>query len=188
MRTLVRALAATLAASVLALAPAGNATADDTPERDTAAWNENTWNATTGGNAPAAGNTPVAGNPQLVRAADRIMALPVERFMEVERKPPFNWTTDGCSVPGGMAPYMKLFTPACTLHDFGYRNYGSRAGTLSLDPTPARRKAVDDRFLEEMRRTCDRKRPTPLRRAACYGAAHTYYDAVRIGGGRAFYA
>ncbi|MDI3407369.1 phospholipase A2 [Streptomyces cavernicola] len=162
MRTLARAAATALAATALTLAPATTATATAT--------------------------STAAGNPQLVRAADRIMALPVERFMTVERTPPFNWTTDGCSVPGGQAPYMKLFTPACTLHDFGYRNYGSRAGTLALDPTPARRAAVDRRFLEEMRRICDQKRPDLLRHTACYGAAHTYYDAVRLGGDRAFYA
>ncbi|MDQ8704768.1 phospholipase A2 [Streptomyces sp. LHD-70] len=163
MRTLARAAAAALTTALLTLAP--------------------TATAATATTAPVP-----APNPQLVQAADRIMALPVERFMTVERTPPFNWTTDGCSVPGGMAPYMKLFTPACTLHDFGYRNYGSRAGTLALDPTPARKATIDLRFLEEMQRTCDQERPGPIRHTACYGAAHTFYDAVRIGGDRSFYA
>ncbi|MDI3418030.1 phospholipase A2 [Streptomyces luteolus] len=168
MRTLARAAAAALTTALLTLAPTATAATAPTP-------------------APTPAPAP-APNPQLVQAADRIMALPVERFMTVERTPPFNWTTDGCSVPGGMAPYMRLFTPACTQHDFGYRNYGSRAGTLALDPTPARKAAIDQRFREEMRRICDQERPGPIRHTACYGAAHTFYDAVRIGGDRAFYA
>ncbi|GAA2067286.1 hypothetical protein GCM10009801_14510 [Streptomyces albiaxialis] len=135
-----------------------------------------------------AGVATAESSPELVRKADRIMALPAEEFATTEHTPPFDWTTDGCSVPGGMAPYMKLFTPACALHDFGYRNYGSHARGLSLDPTPGRKKAIDTRFLEEMQRTCDKKRPDPIRHTACYGAAQTYYDAVRLGGDSSFYA
>ncbi|MGW0735569.1 phospholipase A2 [Streptomyces sp. NPDC002851] len=128
------------------------------------------------------------GNPHLIQGADRIMALPAEEFAAAEHTPPFNWTSDGCSVPGGMAPYMKLFTPACAQHDFGYRNYGTHAdSSLGLDPTPRRKKAIDDRFLEEIRRICDKERPGPIRHTACYGAAHAFYDAVRIGGAPAFY-
>ncbi|MDI3388244.1 phospholipase A2 [Streptomyces sp. B-S-A8] len=167
MRTLARAAALPAAVTVALLTLAPNATAT-------------TASVTSATTAPA--------SPALVRAADRIMALPVERFVTVEHVAPFDWSTDGCSVPGEAVPYKKLFTPACTQHDFGYRNYGSRAGTLALDPTPARKAAIDARFLEEMRRICDRERPGPIRHTACYGAARTYYDAVRIAGDPAFYA
>ncbi|MGW7081445.1 phospholipase A2 [Streptomyces sp. NPDC054871] len=128
------------------------------------------------------------GNPELLPAADQILALPVEEFEQTQQVAPYDWSNDGCSVPGGMAPYMKLFTPACKLHDFGYRNYGTRNQHLSLDPTGPRKQQVDERFLAEMRRLCDKHRPGLIRNKACHGAAHAFYDAVRIGGHKAFYA
>lgn len=73
-------------------------------------------------------------NPELIQGADRIMALPVEEFVTTEHTPPYNWTTDGCSVPGGMAPYAKLFTPACELHDFGYRELRQPRGHARSGP------------------------------------------------------
>lgn len=81
---------------------------------------------------PAAVAAPA--DPALREKADRIMNLTYRQFASTPHIPPFNWTTDGCSVPGGSLPYRKVFRPACVQHDFGYRNYGARH-ELKLDPT-----------------------------------------------------
>lgn len=98
------------------------------------------------------------------------------------REAPFDWNTDGCT--GTPWPWSKVFRAACVMHDFGYRNYGRQGTTrLQLDPTDNRRKWIDDRLLQEMKRICnDGRLGIP-----CKTAAVTIHRAVRIGGGRYFF-
>ncbi|MDQ0988910.1 phospholipase A2 [Streptomyces sp. V3I7] len=127
-----------------------------------------------------------ATEPTVREQADVLMNLPYEQFNAAAHVPPFNWTTDGCSVPTGFAPYSRVFQPACVQHDFGYRNYGAR-WELKLDPTRSAKEWIDGRFRTEMHRVCDNTYTLPLTHAGCDNAAEAYYAAVRIGGDRAFF-
>lgn len=120
----------------------------------------------------------------LKRRADRIMRLSYKKFAKAERVKPFNWRADGCSVPMEDFPYRKKFKRACDQHDFGYRNYGGRS-RLKLSPTKATRQKIDDRFLDEMTRTCT-DAYKGRSRAKCRFVAANYYLAVRAVGGKAF--
>ncbi|MDJ1132469.1 phospholipase A2 [Streptomyces iconiensis] len=121
----------------------------------------------------------VAGAPggSVRQQADRIMSLSYGEFAETPRIAPFNWTTDGCSVPSSITPYREVFELACNLHDFGYRNYGGKH-ELKLSPTRETKNWIDGRFREEMVRTCRDTYKTPLRQTSCVSAAETYYQAV----------
>ncbi|MGP3988864.1 phospholipase A2 [Streptomyces sp. 3N207] len=122
-----------------------------------------------------------------VRAeADRLMGLSYQEFAKARHVAPFNWTTDGCSVPIGLAPYSEVFRPACVQHDFGYRNYG-RDHELKLDPTRKTKNWIDGRFRTEMRRICADRYPEQRRFHNCRSAAETYYLGVQIGGDGAFF-
>ncbi|GAA2631427.1 phospholipase A2 [Streptomyces axinellae] len=109
--------------------------------------------------------------------ADQIMNLGYEEFARTPHITPFNWTTDGCSVPGPFAPYREVFHLACTQHDFGYRNYGGNH-ELKLSPTRETKNWIDGRFRTELIRTCENTYPTPLRRQGCLTAADAYYLGV----------
>lgn len=119
--------------------------------------------------------------------ADGIMALTYTEFATTPHVAPFNWTSDGCSVPSAFTPYRKVFRPACDLHDFGYRNYGGNH-ELKLAPTLETKNWIDGRFREEMVRVCEDTYKTPLRRQSCFAAAEAYYQAVNKSpqGARAF--
>lgn len=117
------------------------------------------------------------------------------------------WDNNACSVPEnimeveiGAGPWLRgkpvkyyagLFEKSCDRHDFGYRNYGSDAGGLTLDPTEARRQSINDRFFSNMRYQCQRIFPRKYveaaQRGACYGAAEAFYTAVNLGGKPPFY-
>jgi hypothetical protein len=114
--------------------------------------------------------------------ADRIMNLTAERFAAHPHVAPFDWSTDGCtaSLPG----YGETFRQPCMQHDFGYRNYGGR-GELKLDPTERTRAWIDQRFLEEMNRVCDRP-ATPDKRD-CKDNATAMWVGVTLFGGAFFY-
>ncbi|SER90668.1 phospholipase A2 [Streptomyces qinglanensis] len=129
--------------------------------------------------------TPPA-DPAVRAEADRLMELTYRQFAVARHTPPFDWTTDGCSVPTGLLPYSEVFRPACVQHDFGYRNYGGNHA-LKLDPTRATKNWIDSRFRTEMRRICDDRYSTAGRRRNCRRAADTYYAGVRIGGDKAFF-
>lgn len=130
---------------------------------------------------PAAADGPAtgtgAGAPTVREQADVIMNLTYEDFARAPHTAPFNWTTDGCSVPSGFTPYSKVFKPACVLHDFGYRNYGGNH-ELKLSPERETKNWVDGRFRTEMKRICDDRYKTPLRHRGCRTAAAAYYEAV----------
>ncbi|MBO8185641.1 phospholipase A2 [Streptomyces spirodelae] len=129
----------------------------------------------------------VAPAPPAVRAeADELMNLPYGEFARAPHVPPFNWTTDGCSVPTGYAPYSEVFRPACVQHDFGYRNYGGNH-ELKLDPTRKTKNWIDGRFRTEMRRICDDSYKTPLRHTNCVNASRAYYLAVQLAGDSSFF-
>ncbi|MFC8920790.1 phospholipase A2 [Streptomyces sp. NPDC057116] len=128
---------------------------------------------------------PVAA-PTVREQADRIMNLTYREFARTPRVAPFNWTTDGCSVPTGYAPYSEVFRPACVQHDFGYRNYGANH-ELRLSPTRETKNWIDGRFRTEMERVCQDTYLTPLRHLNCVNAAQAYYLAVSVGGDRAFF-
>ncbi|MBQ1162165.1 hypothetical protein KBZ21_29485 [Streptomyces sp. A73] len=165
----------TLAAGVLAAsASLGGLVVPDTAEAATRA---------------AADRVPASADPAQpsVRAeADRLMKLTYRQFAEAPHRPPFDWTTDGCSVPTGQFPYSKVFRPVCVQHDFGYRNYGGN-GKLKLDPTRRTKNWIDGRFRTELRRICDHEFTDAQRNRNCRNAADTYYLGVQLGGDSAFF-
>jgi Prokaryotic phospholipase A2 len=95
---------------------------------------------------------------------------------------PFNWTSDGCSLPAPVAD-NELFREACDLHDFGYRNYGHG---LALSPNEDTRNWIDDRFRDEMNRICDNTY-SGWRNTSCRWDAGIYYGGVRHRGRDAYY-
>lgn len=89
---------------------------------------------------------------------------------------PFDWSSDGCSnSPDRPAGFN--FAPACWRHDFGYRNF---LHGLRLDPSAARRAAIDRRLADDLASLCARERST--RRASCRHIAVVYVTAVRLWG------
>ncbi|MEV3987382.1 phospholipase A2 [Streptomyces sp. NPDC049837] len=141
----------------------------------------------TAGTGVAADTGPAAvAEPTVREQADRIMNLTYREFARTPRVEPFNWSTDGCSVPTGYAPYSEVFRPACVQHDFGYRNYGANH-ELRLSPTRETKNWIDRRFRTEMERVCQDTYLTPLRHLNCVNAAQAYYLAVSVGGDQAFF-
>ncbi|WP_326687769.1 phospholipase [Streptomyces sp. NBC_01795] len=122
-------------------------------------------------------NTGTSADATVRQQADQIMNLSYEEFARTPRTTPFNWTTDGCSVPGPFAPYRQVFHLACTQHDFGYRNYGGNH-ELKLSPTRETKNWIDGRFRTELIRTCENTYKTPLRHQSCLAAADAYYFGV----------
>ncbi|CAB4909028.1 unannotated protein [freshwater metagenome] len=117
-----------------------------------------------------------------------------------------NWGTNGCSVPEKLlevelgyrswkgkpiAYYSDIFEKSCDRHDFGYRNFGSKADGLELAPTAAGKKAVDSRFMENMNIQCkqkfDRKYVEALQRGICYKVADAFHLAVSRFGGKNYF-
>lgn len=94
-----------------------------------------------------------------------------------------NWVDNGCSSPTGNKPGGFNFLPACQRHDFGYANYGK--GAIRTAPTDAQRLTVDKKFLSDMTAECNKY--SGKAQVNCLGWAGTYYSAVRLQGGRAFY-
>jgi hypothetical protein len=123
--------------------------------------------------------------PKVRAEADRLMGLTYRKFARARHIPPFDWGTDGCSVPVG-TPYSGVFRPACVQHDFGYRNYGAR-GKLKLAPTRKTKSWIDGRFRTEMQRICDDRFSAPRRNRECRDTAQVYYLGVQIGGDRYFF-
>jgi hypothetical protein len=76
-----------------------------------------------------------------------------------------------------MLGYAREFTPACNLHDFGYRNLRAHDRTH----TSASRRRTDDVLYAHMRAVCAPKPPGPRR--ACGWTAAVLYGAVRVFGG-----
>jgi hypothetical protein len=104
-----------------------------------------------------------------------------------------NWNTDGewgtaCSVPIslgdadlGFVFYSRLFTIACTQHDFGYYNLGCYEDNLCLSEQS--RRDVDIKFQNNMRRRCEVVYPTDASaRATCKNWADIFFRGVRTGG------
>ena len=70
-----------------------------------------------------------------------------------------DWSTDLCSAPVvGSEGRTFDFADACIRHDFGYRNYAD------LGLFRERRRAVDERFLADMRGLCRSQLPWELGR------------------------
>lgn len=123
-----------------------------------------------------------AGAPADVEQALEVLRLPYEEFALLPHEGPFDWSTDGCSVPLRATPGTELFEPACRLHDFGYRNLGGSG--LGLRPTEAARRWVDGRFHAEMVRLCTSSGGRRAFRAvaACLHVAAAWYLVVRRSG------
>jgi hypothetical protein len=120
--------------------------------------------------------------PAEIDRAEEIVRLPYEVFAALPHEPPFDWSSDGCSVPFGFAAASARFAPACRLHDFGYRNFGGRG--RGLRPTEATRRWIDERFLTEMLRLCAdpvAERPASTY-AGCLRTARTWFWTVRSAG------
>lgn len=138
------------------------------------------------GTAGAAPPNPQAADASLRRQADRIMNLTYQEFARTRHVAPFDWTTDGCSVPAGLTRFDKVFRPACVQHDFGYRNYGS-AHELKLSPTRKTKNWIDGRFRTEMQRLCDATYKSSPQHENCLKAKDTFYFAVNNFGDKAFF-
>jgi hypothetical protein len=110
---------------------------------------------------------------------DRYVAADLGEFLAYRssagRDPRLDWSTDHCSAPlVGSAGASFDFTRACIRHDFGYRNY-DRLGLFT-----ARKSAVDDRFLADMRTHCAGR--VEAERGRCLAWARVFYEAVhRLG-------
>ena len=133
---------------------------------------------------PAAASAAPDVSTSVIDEADRIMNDTYQEFAAEPHRPPFDWSTDGCSVPVApeLIPWNATFRPACVQHDFGYRNYGG-GGELQLSPTRDTKNWIDGRFREEMGRICRTRLDAP----ACLSMANVYYQAVQHFGGHAFF-
>jgi peptidoglycan hydrolase-like protein with peptidoglycan-binding domain len=148
-------------------------------------------------------STPTPGQPtpraELRAKADALMNMDYLTFVRTKQSPQdpaynFNFKTDGCSARG-LAEYVRpvyrtLFDKPCQQHDFGYRNYGSHAGGLQLQPDENARAWIDGRFVEEMNRLCDRNFSGVVQtynQIFCKGEASTVYAAVRNRARSSFY-
>jgi hypothetical protein len=130
-----------------------------------------------GAGASTAATAPRASN---LDTAVRLMSLSYADFAKQPRIKPFDWSTDGCTAVG---PSLNaVFLPACTQHDFGYRNFGTK-GALKLDGTQERRAWIDTRFLNEMRRLCADQQSGD---SSCLSSADTLYQGVRLFGAANF--
>ncbi|UBV41741.1 phospholipase [Deinococcus taeanensis] len=90
-----------------------------------------------------------------------------------------DWSRDGCSAPDGLGlGYREDFRPACNVHDFAYRNL------KVYQRTDANRLTSDEVFYTNMKVICAAK--SWYARPACYSAAYTYYQGVRVGGSSNF--
>jgi len=148
---------------------------------------------TLGGSLSASASA--APSPNRARA-DGFMNMTYTGFAAAaaNRPTPFNWGTDGCSIPPQvpLSPAVKyslenLFRGPCKQHDFGYRNYGRG---LKLGRDEGTRDWIDGRLLTEMRRVCARSFPSwwqAANKAACRGEANAFYVAVRNGARDVFY-
>jgi len=128
------------------------------------------------GGVALATDAPVRSPQEVV---DGRMASSLERFLahrrSLARDPRLDWSTDRCSAPlVGSRGQSFDFTDACRRHDFGYRNYG-RLGLFE-----ARRRAVDERFLADMRDHCATRPRWEMVR--CLAWARTFYLGVRAFG------
>jgi Prokaryotic phospholipase A2 len=163
------------------------------------------------GASPTA-TTATTATASLTRAQKKSIAITIEygpsgTWTKYHNRYPstFNWTNDGCSVPGFwlalLSPagyalvkhYSGVFHSPCVYHDFGYRNFGSKRPAsgpyLHLDPTSARRKSIDDKFHSRMDSTCNSKYGSlDPRRYACREASDLFYGAVRARGSGSFFA
>lgn len=89
---------------------------------------------------------------------------------------------DACTLSpesGWIGPVYYNFHNSCHWHDWCYANkpYGN---------TSAGRKGCDDGFRLRMRSWCSSYHTNVVARNTCYGAAETYYQAVRAFGGAFF--
>lgn len=114
--------------------------------------------------------------------ANQVLALSLAKFTRLRKSShtgidgTLEWSADGCSAPKAFAGYSMLFEKSCNRHDFGYRNFGNGwAKGLALTSTPAKKDAIDKRFLGDMRRQCNAN-------SNCLTAAQAYYGAVRKAG------
>jgi hypothetical protein len=122
-----------------------------------------------------------------------IEALSLTAFLKKKAAAPgvYDWSDDGCSTPGikaAWAPWRSRFAKACARHDWGYYNFGQAKQTSKttwFQATDTRRKAIDDRFLSDLKGLCAAH---PSWGDGCYGWATAFYQGVRQGGGSGFYS
>lgn len=122
-------------------------------------------------------------NPEVARA-NEIMSKSYGDFLRTPHDAPFEWSTDGCSPPAPQ-PYKEIFRPACELHDFGYRNYGTHFHR-NLSVTRETKNWVDGRFSDEMRRIC-KDRFVRQDYENCFGASSAFFVAVNRNGDPSFF-
>lgn len=110
-----------------------------------------------------------------LQTTDRLLfSVTMSAFLTAKRAAQpssLDWGDDGCSHsedhPGGFN-----FLESCFRHDFGYANY-KRQGRF----TEANRKRLDDNFLADLNRMCDKRSLLPG--LACKATAVVYHTAVR---------
>jgi Prokaryotic phospholipase A2 len=122
----------------------------------------------------------------LHRQANRAMGMTYREFARYKNRIvqwPLNWNTNGCNVVRGWP--KRFFDKACEQHDFGYRNYGKYMRFGRNDRT---RRWIDERFVDEMYRTCDDHYVDGLPRwKSCIDAADSLWAGVRTGARSHFY-
>ncbi|MBB6097510.1 hypothetical protein HNR42_000927 [Deinobacterium chartae] len=114
-----------------------------------------------------------------VTTMKKVYASSMSTFLSYRSKrygaPSLDWSTDGCSKVPDSGPAFN-FKNACYRHDFGYRNYKKYKIF-----TKANRKAIDDRFLADMKAHCATR--SIFLKPSCYETAYIYYAGVRALGG-----
>lgn len=112
--------------------------------------------------------------PDMLTTDKFLFSVTISDFLAAKRAAQptsLDWRDDGCSHsedhPGGFN-----FLESCFRHDFGYSNY-KRQGRF----TEANRKRLDDNFLADLNRMCDKRSLIPG--LACKATAVVYHTAVR---------
>ena len=114
--------------------------------------------------------------------ANQIASLSLAKFTQLRGQSHtgvdsvLEWSADGCSAPFFAAAWREFFRRSCNRHDFGYRNFGNGwSKGLALTSTDAKKYAVDQKFLSDMRGQCNGS-------SDCLTAAQAFYAGVRKSG------
>lgn len=127
---------------------------------------------------------------QITRLDTLVFRTSLDSFLRTAARPSvsdssFDWSTDHCSAPlVGSTGRSFDFTPACTRHDFAYRNYkrADMAGAQRGQWWNSRmRQRIDHQFHQDMLDHCARRASTD--RPTCRLWAETFFRMVRIAGG-----
>ncbi|KAJ3496082.1 hypothetical protein NLG97_g2928 [Lecanicillium saksenae] len=95
------------------------------------------------------------------------------QYREQKNPNTVDWSSDGCTKSPDN-PFGFPFEPACTRHDFGYRNYKAQSRFDS-----AGRARIDSNFKTDLKSQC----ASVSAKGSCNALANVYYAGVRLFGG-----